>query len=260
VEGQENIPSTPEQLRLEILSPSGTQIPGKAFQIPVIGEDDAGAYFVQFRSSGTRGIFSLQVFSQFGVPLFEERPLAVTVPKQNQVCLVSLNLPLTAEDLDLEISPWKVDPEFFQNRGNAKGANESNATSTTSGKGSNETNEGKDTNGEKGTKKVRMTTSASGRFRKGGTIQTLPEGFVAIFFDDPVGGRRVEEGGEGKEGKEEGGERQGGIGEEGGKGEGKGRKGKEKEGGAEIPVVKIAEFQLFYNARSLFHENFDITL
>eukprot|EP01127_Copromyxa_protea_P010833 TRINITY_DN2681_c0_g1_i3.p1 TRINITY_DN2681_c0_g1~~TRINITY_DN2681_c0_g1_i3.p1 ORF type:complete len:201 (-),score=41.91 TRINITY_DN2681_c0_g1_i3:589-1191(-) len=58
-EQEEAAPSSPEQLTLEIRELfSKKRLTGKAFQIPVVGED-TGAYFVQFST----GIFSFLIFS-----------------------------------------------------------------------------------------------------------------------------------------------------------------------------------------------------
>lgn len=145
---EETAPSTPDQLMLEIKCEDGTGIPGKAFQIPVIGEE-AGAYFVQFRTGFHSGKFTLQVFSQFGVPLFEEKPLAIYIQHKFQICLISLNLPLTANDLDLEVIPVKA--PF-------------GVTPTP----------------------MTVQTPTGIRKRLGGSVETLPEGFLVVLFDDPT--------------------------------------------------------------------------
>lgn len=158
---EEPVTSAPEQLSLEITTASGALLPGKAFQIPVIGEE-SGAYFVQFQTGFHSGIFSLQVYSQYGTPLFEERPLSLHIPKKFQIVLISLNLPLQADDLDLEITPL-TQKHFHANEADAVSA----LTTTT-------------------TTSSTAATTSSQISKGGGTIENIAEGYLLVFFDDPT--------------------------------------------------------------------------
>jgi hypothetical protein len=103
---------TPDQLILDCRSPSGVTVNAKAYQIPVIGEE-AGAYFIQFSTESETGLYSLQIFSDEGEPLFDEA-LQFCVDKKNQLIMISLNLPLTPEQLELELlSLLKKEEEDF---------------------------------------------------------------------------------------------------------------------------------------------------
>eukprot|EP01126_Amoeba_proteus_P009361 TRINITY_DN13543_c0_g1_i3.p1 TRINITY_DN13543_c0_g1~~TRINITY_DN13543_c0_g1_i3.p1 ORF type:complete len:860 (-),score=192.23 TRINITY_DN13543_c0_g1_i3:72-2651(-) len=96
---------TPDQLQLEIKNSRGDLVPGKTFEIPIVDED-TGAYMVQFLARET-GIFSLQVFSPQGISLFE-RPREIVTTRTNQLCLVSLNLPLFPQPDKLRLELYQV--------------------------------------------------------------------------------------------------------------------------------------------------------